>query len=116
MLVSLLGSCDVCGSHSISKYSVVAVEPGISAHEYHSLFWISGDVCLITLFFRQPKPCPRCHSHMDEHKRNLVYQAGDTESKISPLGDTSALTTISQDIQHTLKGGDPLVVYHLLYM
>lgn len=103
LLVSLLGSCDVCRSHLISRFPVVDVDLGISAHEYHSLFQISGDAFPITLFFRQPKLCPRFHSHMDENKRNLVYQEDGTEIKISPTDDTSALMTVSQDIKHTLR-------------
>ena len=105
LLVSLLGSCDVCGAHLISRFLVVAIDPGISAHENHSLFQISGDACPITLFFRQPKLCPRCHSHMDEKKRNLVYQEDGTETKISPTDDTSALMIVSQDIKRTLREG-----------
>lgn len=103
LLVSLLGSCDVCGSYLISRFSVVAIDLGISAHEYHSLFQISGAACWITLFFRQPKLCPRFHSHMDENKRDLVYQEDATETKISPTDDPSALMTDSQNIRHTVR-------------
>lgn len=39
LLVSLLGDCDVLGFHLISKFPGAAIDPGVSAHEYHFYFW-----------------------------------------------------------------------------
>ena len=82
--------------------------PGCRHRPWHLCPWVSLPLpdqwwCLPNNFFRQPKLCPRFHSHMDENKRNLVYQEDGTEIKISPTDDTSALMTVSQDIKHTLR-------------